>query len=59
MPAYVGTYYDHDYIRHSGGVNTVMFDGHGEYHKDEDLGVGDSEYQHRVKRYWFDSIHEE
>lgn len=53
-----GGYYDKDFTRHYGGVNTIMLDGHGEYHKDADLGSGDGEYNNTTKRYWFNFIHE-
>lgn len=53
-----GGWYDKDFTRHFGGTNLTMVDGHGEYHKDADLGAGNSEYQHPIKRYWMDYIHE-
>ena len=53
-----GGFYDKNFDRHYGGINTVMVDGHGEYHKDADLGKGNGEYQNKVKRYWWDYIHE-
>jgi len=36
-----------------GGVNTIMLDGHYEFHKDADLGSGNGEYNNTQKRYWF------
>lgn len=37
----------------AGGVNTIMVDGHYEFHKDADLGSGAGEYNNKTKRYWF------
>lgn len=37
----------------------MMLDGHGEWHLDPELSVGDGEYQNTVKRYWMDAIHEQ
>ena len=54
-----GGYYDPEWTRHDGGVNTTMADGHGEYHKDEELGSGTGEYNNTIKRYWMDFIHED
>ncbi len=48
-----GGYYDKNFTRHLGGVNTIMVDGHHEFHKDEDLGSGDGEYNNTIKRYWW------
>jgi prepilin-type N-terminal cleavage/methylation domain-containing protein/prepilin-type processing-associated H-X9-DG protein len=54
-----GGYYDKDFTRHFGGINTMMVDGHAEYHPDADLGSGDGCYQNTTKRYWWDYIHEQ
>lgn len=48
-----GGYYDQPFTRHLGGVNTIMVDGHHEFHKDEDLGSGDGAYNNTTKRYWW------
>ena len=57
-PAYSAVWYDRDYTRHlRKGVNVIMVDGHGEFLEDEELGVGNQSYNHKVKRYWFDAIH--
>jgi len=54
-----GGYYDKAYTRHYGGINTMMVDGHGEYHLDPDLGFGNGEYNNTIKRYWWDYVHEQ
>ena len=46
-------YSDLNYTRHNGGVNTIMLDGHGEFLRDRELGVGSGCYNNTVKRYWF------
>ena len=48
-----GGYYDEEFDRHGGGINTTMLDGHLEWHKDADLGSGDGEYNNTTKRYWW------
>ena len=35
-----------------GGINTMMLDGHHEFHKDTDRGSGNGEYNNTLKRYW-------
>jgi len=49
----IGGYYDQNFVRHGGGINTTMLDGHLEWHKDADLGSGDGEYNNTTKRYWW------